>query len=83
MESQPPLARGREDESDEDRDGVRRMPQSYSSSIFFHSTNPHVLRCFSSGTIDWIFNLSRRGFRQIDETEYSFVLSEGVTNDIP
>jgi len=42
-----------------------------------------VLRCFSSGTINWIFNLSRRVFRQIDETEYSFVLNEGVTNDIP
>jgi fucose permease len=34
-------------------------------------------------TLNWIFNPTRRVFRQIDETEYSFALNEGVTNEIP
>jgi hypothetical protein len=31
---------------------------------------------------NWIFNPTLRLFRQIDETQYSFAITEGVTNEI-
>ena len=34
-------------------------------------------------TLNWIFNPTMRLFRQIDETQYSFAITEGVTNEIP
>jgi fucose permease len=33
-------------------------------------------------TCNWIFNPTLRLFRQADETEYSFGVNEGVTNEI-
>lgn len=33
--------------------------------------------------LNWIFNPTLRLFRQIDETQYSFAITEGVTNEIP
>ncbi len=34
-------------------------------------------------TLNWIFNPTRRVFSRIDETQYSFAITEGVTNEIP
>ena len=33
-------------------------------------------------TLNWIFNPTLHLFRQIDETQYSFAITEGVTNEI-
>ncbi len=38
---------------------------------------------FTGLTLNWIFNPTVRVFREIDETEYSFALNEGVTNVRP
>jgi fucose permease len=38
---------------------------------------------FIALTLNWIFNPTVRVFRQIDETQYSFAITEGVTNEIP
>ena len=34
-------------------------------------------------TLNWIFNPTLHLFRQIDETQYSFAITEGVTNETP
>lgn len=33
--------------------------------------------------LNWMFNPTRRVFRQVDETQYSFSFNRGVTNEIP
>jgi fucose permease len=34
-------------------------------------------------TLNWIFNPTLRVFRHADETDYSFAITEGVTNETP
>jgi len=34
-------------------------------------------------TLNWMFNPTIRVFRHVDETQYSFAINQGVTNDIP
>lgn len=38
---------------------------------------------FAGLTLNWIFNPTLRLFRQIDETQYNFAITEGVTNETP